>query len=92
MPTSSRILSLREFRGAYISKDGILLADFPGHDPVPRSIARVTLAQRQFSEAMKPTLKQPTQEGPYLVSIRSSNGGSDSEKDKQAPSDPDDSG
>jgi hypothetical protein len=90
IPSRSRILNLREFRSAYIGQDGALLADFPPHDPTPRSIARVTLDQRQFSEAMKPTLKEETQEGPYLVSIRPVNPGN-AEKESQTAPDSEDS-
>lgn len=87
--SGSRILNLREFRGAYIGPDGALLADFPPHDSTPRSIARILLDQRQFSEAMKPVLKDARQEGPYLVSIRQANEREEAEKEKDKETGPD---
>jgi hypothetical protein len=90
IPSNSRILNLREFRGAYISSDHTLLADFPRHDSTARSIARVSLPQRQFSEAMKPTQKEARQEGPYILATHTMNAQDASEKDKKEAADSDD--
>jgi hypothetical protein len=70
LPTGSRVLNLREFRGAYISSDGYLFADFPKHDPTPRSIAKIGLQQRQFTEAVKSPDPSWRQEGSFLVDFR----------------------
>ncbi|HKM66447.1 MAG TPA: M48 family metalloprotease [Candidatus Acidoferrum sp.] len=78
LPTSSRVLNLREFRGAYISPEGVLFADFPKHDATPRSVARIALQQRQFTEALKDPNATWKQRGEYLVNLRSANKPNDS--------------
>jgi hypothetical protein len=70
LPTSSRVLNLREFRGAYFSPEGTLFADFPKHEATPRSEARIALPQRQFAEAVKAPDAKWRQEGAYFVSMR----------------------
>jgi hypothetical protein len=70
LSTSSRVLNLREFRGAYINPDGVLFADFPKREAAPRSEARIALQQRQFTEAVKSPDTNWRQEGPYFVNMR----------------------
>jgi hypothetical protein len=80
LPTSSRVLNLREFAGAYISPDGVLFADFPKHEGTARSIAHIAITQRQFSEAMKPPYRRSRQVGAYLVTLRPANDSNNSGK------------
>jgi hypothetical protein len=70
LSTGGRLLNLRDFHGAYVSSGGSLLLDFPKMDGQPRSIARIGLQQKQFSEAMKPEDTHSFQDGPFLVSYR----------------------
>lgn len=70
MDTGTRILNLRQFKGAFIREDGTFYADFPKHDSTVRSIAKVALQQRQFGEAMKPEGEEARQVGPYLLTTR----------------------
>ena len=70
LSTGVRLLNLRDFRGAYVSPGGSLLVDFPKLDAQPRSIARIVLQQKHFSEAMKPEDSHSYQDGPFFVSYR----------------------
>ena len=70
LPTSSRVLNLREFQGAYIAPDGVLFADFPKHDVAERPVARISLQQKQFAIAVKSPEPSWKQHGAYLVGLR----------------------
>jgi len=70
LPTSARVLNLREFRGAYINPEGVLFADFPKRETSARSEAKIALQQRQFAEAVKSPDPNWKQEGPYFLSLR----------------------
>jgi hypothetical protein len=88
LPTSSRVLNLREFQGAYFAPDGVLFADFPKHDVADRSVARISLQQKQFSVAVKALEPNWKQHGAYLVGMRSAKKENNSE---QHPDDGEDS-
>jgi hypothetical protein len=85
LSTGVRLLNLRDFRGAYVSPGGSLLVDFPKMDAQPRSIARIALQQKQFSEAMRPEDTHSFQDGPFLVSYRPNK--QDASKEEEAGKD-----
>ncbi len=92
LSTGGRLLNLRDFHGAYVSPGGSLLLDFPKMDAQPRSIARIGLQQKQFSEVMKPEDTHSFQDGPFLVSYRPNKqqdaGKGEAEKDEGPNSSP----
>lgn len=91
LPTSARVLNLREFQGAYIAPQGVLFADFPKHDTAARSVARISLPERQFTVAVKSPEANWKQDGAYLVGVRAAkkaNDSSDSQDQKDEPEAP----
>jgi len=82
LPTNSRVLNLREFQGAYVTPDGVLFADFPKHDVTARSVARISLPQKQFAVAVKAPEPSWKQHGAYLVGVRSSKKDNGTEEDR----------
>ncbi len=61
------VLTLRGFRGAHLSADGFLYADFPKFENAERNIAQLNLANSEIVPGKKLEFPNTKQVGPYVV-------------------------
>jgi WD40 repeat protein len=64
------LLHLRGFRGAYLSSDGFLYADFPKYEAAERNVAKFNLANGEIVPGTKIDDKNARQIGPYVTVVR----------------------
>lgn len=61
------VLTLRGFRGGYLSPDGFLYADFPRFENAERNVAKLSLSNGEIVPGSKLEYPNTKQIGPYLV-------------------------
>jgi hypothetical protein len=62
-----RLFHLRGFRGGYFVQQGLLLADFPKQDDMPRQIARLNLSTRNADAGPEVKETRAVQYGPFVL-------------------------
>ncbi len=68
--TGKALMSLRGFRGGYVSPDGFLYADFPKYETAERNVAKLNFSTGEIVPGSKLEYPNTTQIGPYVLVIK----------------------
>src|SRR5688572_30262447 len=68
--TGKAVMSLRGFRGGYVSGDGHLYADFPKYESAERNVAKLNFLTGEIVPGSKLEYPNTNQIGPYVLVVR----------------------